>query len=204
MTDSQPDAAVDVAAELSDWTEGLADRLGAVAWVAEFGTPRVYVERDTWVDTLRAAREEEGLPFFSWLSAIDWAKESAVGEGVAEPNETDERYEVICRLSSVVDASGAHFLTVVPKDDAWVDSIVSLFGGAEWHEREAHEMFGIDFRGNPNLTPLYLPDRFEGHPLRKSFPLLSREVKPWPGTVDVEAMPGDDTDDGPSTENPEA
>jgi NADH:ubiquinone oxidoreductase subunit C len=57
-------------------------------------------------------------------------------------------------------------------------------------------MFGIDFRGHPNLVKLYLPDAFEGHPLRKSYPLLSRELKPWPGAVDVEGMP--------SVQNPEA
>jgi NADH-quinone oxidoreductase subunit C len=57
-------------------------------------------------------------------------------------------------------------------------------------------MFGIDFRGHPNLIHLYLPEQFEGHPLRKSFALGAREVKPWPGHVDVE--------DVPSTENVEA
>ena len=56
-------------------------------------------------------------------------------------------------------------------------------------------MFGIEFRGNPNPVNIYLPDEFVGHPLRKSFPLLTREVKPWPGDVDVEGMPGDDDDE---------
>jgi NADH-quinone oxidoreductase subunit C len=67
-------------------------------------------------------------------------------------------------------------------------------------------MFGIDFVGHPNLIKLYLPDGFEGHPLRKSFPLLTREVKPWPGTVDVEGMPGQagESSDEPTEENPEA
>ena len=44
--------------------------------------------------------------------------------------------------------------------------------------------------GHPNLTHIYLPGDFEGHPLRKDFPLLARMVKPWPGIVDVEPMPG--------------
>ena len=69
---------------------------------------------------------------------------------------------------------------------------VPTFAGAGWHEREAWEMFGIVFEGHPNLTHLYLPGEFEGHPLRKDFPLLSRRVKPWPGIVDVEPMPGED------------
>ena len=50
-------------------------------------------------------------------------------------------------------------------------------------------MFGITFDGHPDLRHIYLPAEFEGHPLRKDFPLLARLVKPWPGIVDVEPMP---------------
>jgi NADH-quinone oxidoreductase subunit C len=59
-------------------------------------------------------------------------------------------------------------------------------------------MFGIAFDGHPSLRHLYLPSEFEGHPLRKDYPLLARVVKPWPGLVDVEAMPGEDA---PAAEN---
>ena len=58
----------------------------------------------------------------------------------------------------------------------------------------------LDFTGHPHLVHIYLPGEFEGHPLRKDFPLLSREVKPWPGLVDVEDMPdegGDGAGGGP-------
>jgi NADH-quinone oxidoreductase subunit C len=68
---------------------------------------------------------------------------------------------------------------------------VAVFRGADWHEREAWEMFGFDFAGHPSLRHLYLPGEFEGHPLRKDFPLLSRVVKPWPGLVDKEPIPGE-------------
>ena len=47
-------------------------------------------------------------------------------------------------------------------------------------------MYGVRFDGHPSLRHLYLPAEFEGHPLRKDFPLLARVVKPWPGLVDVE------------------
>ena len=90
--------------------------------------------------------------------------------------------------------------TDIAKEDPSIASLTGVFGGADWHEREAAEMMGIEFVGHPNLTHLYLPDAFEGHPLRKTFSLLSRDVKPWPGTVDVEPMPDEE---GPSTENPE-
>jgi NADH-quinone oxidoreductase subunit C len=55
-------------------------------------------------------------------------------------------------------------------------------------------MYGIRFDGHPSLRHLYLPSGFEGHPLRKDFPLLARVVKPWPGLVDVEPMPGEGAD----------
>ncbi len=78
--------------------------------------------------------------------------------------------------------------------DPRVDSLVPLYRGADWHEREAWEMYGFDFTGHPKLRHLYLPSEFEGFPLRKDFPLLARLVKPWPGLVDVEPMPGEEVD----------
>ena len=189
MSDAPDTAAVEVD-PLEGWAAALAERLGAEGTIVAFDTVRVIVARDRWVDTIVAAREE--LELFSWLSAIDWSKDLAVGEGVAEPDDLEERFEVLCRLSSVESDAGAIFVTTLPKDDPSIGSLTPHIGGAEWHEREAHEMFGIDFVGNTNLIPLYLPDDFEGNPLLKSYPLISREVKPWPGDVDVEDMPADD------------
>ena len=180
----------DTTTALDEYGAGLADRLGGDA-VVEFDTVRIYVDRSAWVETLRRARDEEGLTFFSWLSGIDWSRDVEVGDTVAEPEELEERFEVICRLSSMEDASGAQFIATLPRDDATIDSITGLFGGAEWHEREAHDMFGIEFTGNPNLSPIYLPEDFIGHPLLKSYPLIAREIKPWPGDVDVEGMPSE-------------
>lgn len=79
-----------------------------------------------------------------------------------------------------------------------IDSLITVYAGANWHEREAHEMFGIDFAGHPDLRKMYLPIDFEGFPMRKDFPLLARMVKPWPGIVDVEPLPGDDEVDDSS------
>ena len=76
---------------------------------------------------------------------------------------------------------------------------MSVYPGADWHERETWEMYGVRFDGHPSLRQLYLPADFEGHPLRKDFPLLARVVKPWPGLVDVEPMPEE-----PSAEEPVA
>ncbi len=195
MSDA-PDTPLTEADPLTEYAEGLVERLGADGYVVEFGTVRIVVAPDRWVETINAAIEE--LPFFSWLSAIDWSKDTEVGDPVAEPDELAERFEVLCRLSSVEDANGAVFVATLPKDNPVIGSLTPNIGGAEWHEREAHEMFGIEFEGNNNLAPLYLPDDFIGHPLLKSYPLISREIKPWPGDVDVEEMPGADGDGGES------
>jgi NADH-quinone oxidoreductase subunit C len=177
------------ASPAAEFAAEIAELVGAARWSADHETVRVVVDRDRWVDAITAAAGRGGLPFFSWLSAADWSKEVAVGEEVQDVDSLEERFEVICRLSSVRDARSAHFIAAVPKDDPVIASLVSTFGGAAWHEREAAEMFGIRFAGHPHLVNLYLPDAFEGHPLRKSYALLAREVKPWPGTVDVEDMP---------------
>jgi len=102
------------------------------------------------------------------------------------------RFQVFARVYSLYDHLGVTLKVDVPDDTLAVDTWVSVYSGVNWHEREAHEMYGIVFEGHPGLRHLYLPGDFEGHPLRKDFPLVSRRVKPWPGIVDVEGMPGDD------------
>jgi len=174
---------------LEAFATDFAARVGADRWTANNDTIHIYVSRDQWVPAATAARDEDNLGFFSFLSAVDWAKEVAVGEPADDVDNLDERYEVLVRLSSATDATALILSTSLAKDDAWLDSLVPVYAGAAWHEREAAEMFGIDFRGHPNLVKLYLPEAFEGHPLRKSFALGAREVKPWPGTVDVEELP---------------
>lgn len=71
-------------------------------------------------------------------------------------------------------------------DEPVCPSITGLYRGAEWHEREAAEMFGIHFEGHPRLVNLYLPEDFEGHPGLRGFKLPTRTVKEWPGAKDPE------------------
>ena len=176
-------------------SDALRDLVSAVCksaeWSAEFDTAKVRIPRSDWVEVHRVLKAS--MPFYSWLSAIDWAAEVAVGDApeTDEGGEIAERFEVLSRISDVSDGRGLILSSDVPKDDPRIDSVTGVYARADWHEREAAEMFGIEFVGHPNLVGLYLPDGFEGHPLRKSYALLSREVKPWPGDVDVEPLAGD-------------
>lgn len=201
-TEAAASSTAEAAADpLTGFADGVADIVGGEAHVG-FGTVKVKVPADKWSDAHLAARDQLDLVFFSWLSAIDWTNEVEVGDPPGE--EVEERIELLSALSDLKDGNLVVLSTDLPSDDPSIQSLVDVYAGANWHEREAHEMFGIEFEGHPNLDRMYLPDSFIGNPMRKSYPLLSREVKPWPGTVDVEAMPDQDGDDEPSTENPES
>ena len=168
----------------------------------------VRVERDAWADLAGCLRHDEGFKFFNFLSAVDWMPspfgrdmDSAVDIALdpPEPSEPpptetgvaggDTRFQLLARVNDVVSGRSIIAKADLPADDLRAPSWVSIYPGADWHEREAWEMFGIDFDGHPGLRHIYLPGEFEGHPLRKDYPLLARRVKPWPGLVDVELMP---------------
>lgn len=201
-----PEEEKEAQSPLAELANTIANSVGGRAEV-NFETAKVRVDSASWIAALTAARDEFGLVFFSWLSAIDWSNEVAQGEKLS--SEVEERYELMAAVGDLDGGNLVIFSTDLGKDQPRIPSLVDVYAGANWHEREAAEMFGIDFEGHPQLQKLYLPEGFVGHPLRKSFPLLTREVKPWPGKVDVEGMPGQGDDDEPSpdepsTENPEA
>lgn len=198
VTANQSDSAAPESTDpLSEFAESVASVLGGRAEVAH-GTAKVRVAPPAWKEALLAARDELGLVFLSWLSAVDWSNEVAVGDEHDEP--VEERYEMLCAVSDLTDGNLVVISTDIDHDAPSIDSVTEVYPGANWHEREAAEMFGIDFVGHPDLIKLYLPDEFEGYPLRKGYPLLSREVKPWPGKVDVEDMPENGAQ--PTTANP--
>jgi NADH-quinone oxidoreductase subunit C len=163
----------------------------------------VRVRSDAWRQTGLALRDHLDMDYFCFLSAIDWMP-SPYGRGeddpTAEPTERDEtirqgytggstRFQLLARVVSSAQHVGINIKADVPESMV-MESWLPVYAGANWHEREAWEMFGISFAGHPDLRHLYLPTEFEGFPLRKDFPLLARMVKPWPGIVDVEPMPG--------------
>jgi NADH-quinone oxidoreductase subunit C len=121
-----------------------------------------------WRRALTVARDDGELScdFFDWLSAVD---------------ELADGFSVVAHVWSTRHRHGLLLRTRVAREVAEVPSVVDVFPGAGWHERETYEMFGIAFAGHPDLKPLLLPRQFEGHPLRKEFVLASRVAKPWPG-----------------------
>ncbi|BCB86684.1 NADH-quinone oxidoreductase subunit C [Phytohabitans suffuscus] len=145
-----------------------ADVTASVSGGQSYARATVDVPPPSWGAALRAARDDAALAFdfFDWLSAVD---------------EFDGGFSVVAHLWSTSRRHGVLVRTRVPRDAPAVESVVGVYPGAAWHERETHEMFGIDFPGHGELRPLLLAPEFEGHPLRKEFVLASRVAKPWPG-----------------------
>lgn len=98
----------------------------------------------------------------------------------------DDGVEVVTHLFSTIHHHNVRLKVRMPSDDLVCPTISDLYPTANWHERETSEMFGIVFEGHPQPVKLLLPEPFDGHPLRKDFPLMSREAKPWPGAVEGE------------------
>ncbi|MFD8210397.1 NADH-quinone oxidoreductase subunit C [Streptomyces sp. NPDC059695] len=134
----------------------------------------------SWLTALTTARDDLGCTYFDWLSAVD---------------EPGTGFRVCAHVVALGEGRPRRLLlrTTVPHDAPVLPTAIGVYAGAGWHERETHEMFGVDFEGHPHLVPLLLPENFEGHPLRKDFVLAARVAKAWPGAKE----PGESHDGGP-------
>lgn len=96
------------------------------------------------------------------------------------------RFEVVYHLYSMKHRHMIRIKAEVPEDDCTIDSVVEIWKGANWHERECYDMFGITFNGHPDLRRILLPEDWEGHPLRKDYQLNSDlGEKEWKGMKEV-------------------
>lgn len=138
----------------------LRERFGAeVELLPEFcGEISIRVPRERIVEVCRYLRAECGFDMLTDVAGVD-----NYGE---EP-----RFEVVYHVYSMADKQMLRLKVGVPEDDVVVDSVVSVWRTADWHEREAYDMFGIRFRGHPNLRRILMWEGYPYHPLRKDFPL---------------------------------
>lgn len=81
----------------------------------------------------------------------------------------DKEFRLVYRLNSVKDRLSATLVTRVSRRRAVVDSVTALWPGANWHEREVYDLFGIKFERHPDLRRILLPEDWKGHPLRKDY-----------------------------------
>lgn len=144
--------------ELSDYlTEVKADLIDRAE--ISFGELTVHTQADKIVELMTFLRDDAQCKFISFIDCcgVDW------------PGRAD-RFDVVYHLLSPHQNSRIR-VNLTTSEDAAVPSITGVFPGADWFEREAYDLYGILFSGHPDLRRLLTDYGFEGHPLRKDFPL---------------------------------
>ncbi|HVF74693.1 MAG TPA: NADH-quinone oxidoreductase subunit C [Acidimicrobiales bacterium] len=136
-----------------------------VAWSG--GTQVAFPARDAYRNVV-AALKADGFEFLVDVTAVDYLASPAR----ALPAGVDaERFEVVVNLLSMSARRRVRVRVQVAADDPTLASLFELFPGTEAMEREVFDMFGIVFEGHPDLTRILMPEDWEGHPLRKDYPV---------------------------------
>jgi NADH-quinone oxidoreductase subunit C len=154
----------------------LASKFPAIAPRASLDYPAWNVPPESLLEVMRHLRDAEKFDMLVDVSGVDWDRQSP-------------RFEVVYHLYSTTGHRYLRVATSCPDDSApAVPTVESLWPGANWHERETFDMFGIRFTGHSDLRRILMWDEYPYHPLRKEFPLAGIEV-PLPG-ADVAAETG--------------
>ena len=114
----------------------------------------VSVPADQWIPLAQFAKDTLGCRFFSYSTAVDWKEQGL---------------EVMARVDNLDAGVGVLMKTRLGPGVSTCPSLVPVYRGANWMERECYDMFGIRFEGHPDLRRILLPDDWEGHPLLKSY-----------------------------------
>jgi NADH-quinone oxidoreductase subunit C len=122
--------------------------------------PTIVVPRDRLVDTGRVLRDAPGLQFqvLTEVTAVDWWP-------------ADPRFEVVYHLLSPRHLHLLRLKVRLPDTDPHLPTLCFVWPSANWLEREVWDLFGLVFEGHPDLRRLMMPDDWEGHPLRKDYPV---------------------------------
>ena len=110
------------------------------------------------VETCRHFKDEDRYERLSAVTCVDWHP--------AEP-----RFEVVYHLHSLSQNRRLRLKCRLSGDAPEIDSVYSVWRSADWFEREVFDLFGVRFRNHPNLTRILMPLDWEGHPLRKDYPV---------------------------------
>jgi NADH/F420H2 dehydrogenase subunit C len=156
------------------WTrqiEILKERFGAsitevrMPGVALTDVPIVYVERTKIVEVMTFVKKDDRLAydFLADLTATD--------------EESDPRFEVVYNVYSMANKNRMRFKVRTNEQDE-VPSLIPVWPGANWVEREVFDMFGVRFSGHPDLRRILMDERWVGHPLRKDYPIRGYQLFP--------------------------
>jgi NADH-quinone oxidoreductase subunit C len=129
--------------------------------VVDRGELTLHIKREKLVEVAQKLRDTESLRFEVCLGV----------NGVHYPEESGRELRAVYPLLSMTHNRRIRLEVSVPESDPHIPSLVEVWAGNNWHERESYDMFGIIFDGHPGLTRILMPDDWPGHPQRKDYPL---------------------------------
>ena len=135
--------------------------LGTTMYAGQVG---VMIKKDKIKDICQYLHDEPGLKMdhLADLTAVDYSR---------YPGDNGPRFEVVYNLISTEYRHRIRLKVRVPEEDPRIDTVSAVWHTANWNERETFDLMGIKFDGHPDLRRILLPDDWEGHPLRKEYPL---------------------------------
>jgi NADH-quinone oxidoreductase subunit C len=128
------------------------------------GEHRVVVPRDSLTAVMTLLRDVCAYDLLLDVTCVDYLNYRGA----------TDRFGLVYLLANSTTAARLNIRVMLNEPELTVDSVVSLWEGANWMEREVWDMFGINFAGHPDLRRILMPDEFTAHPLRKDYPLQGR------------------------------
>ena len=169
---------------------------GVVETREAHGETTMVIDPARIVEACTHLRDEQGYNVLADLAAVDylgWGERGVAGyigtpggrdlhapgsQGYERvPGPKPKRFAVVYHLLRVSDDPARVRLEAWLDDGEEIDSVVAVWPAADWNEREAYDLFGIVFRGHPNLVRILMPDDWDGYPLRKDYPLGGEPVR---------------------------
>lgn len=135
--------------------------------IVDRGELTLHIKRERLVEVAKILRDTPSLRFEYCLGV----------SGVHYPNEKGRELHAVYPLLSITNNRRIRLEVSVPESDPHIPSLVEVWAGNNWNERETYDMFGIIFDGHPALTRILMPDDWPGHPQRKDYPLGGIEVE---------------------------
>ena len=155
---------------------------GVLSTHSHRGDRTAIVERDCFLDVCGFLRDEPDWAFdmLTDLTAVDYLGRQP-------------RFEMVYHFYSIEKNHRVRIKVPLAEDDASIATVIPLWSGANWLEREAWDLYGIKFDGHPDLKRIYLYEEFEGHPLRKDYPKEKRQPLVGPGAPEEAGESGSDS-----------
>lgn len=139
---------------------------GVISYHSDFGDDTILVSASQWLEVLRFLK---GSPSLSFDYLVDLTCVDYKGQ--------DVRFEIVVHLLNFKTGKRLRLKARVPEENPSIASISELWRSANWLEREVYDMFGVRFEGHPDLRRILLYEEFEGHPLRKDYPLKKSQPR---------------------------